>query len=441
MFVSNTPKDREEMLAAIGVSSFSELVGQVPQQFLNPDIKLHDALNEPELMARLEKLGAANKKLVCFAGGGAYEHFIPSAVRYIASKGEFVTAYTPYQAEASQGTLQAIYEYQSSICALFGMDVSNASVYDGATALVEAVGASMRMTGRKTVVVPQALHPHYLETLKTYFLADAAFKIVSVPCSSGLMDAAAYEAALKDAACAVLAVPNYYGCLENPHELSDKARKAGAVVIAVVNPASLGVIAPPGEYGADFAVAEGQSLGNPLHYGGPYLGVFTCKKEHVRQVPGRICGITKDAEGKRAFVLTLQAREQHIRREKAASNICSNEALCALTATVYLALLGPEGVREVSELCLERAHQAADKLSAIPGFSLCFKAPFFNEFALKCPVPAHKLRDAALAEGVLAGIPLEGELKDCLLLSFTEQRTMQDIDLLCSALRKHANVR
>ncbi|HOX23430.1 MAG TPA: aminomethyl-transferring glycine dehydrogenase subunit GcvPA, partial [Elusimicrobiales bacterium] len=315
MYVSNTPKDREEMLSAIGVSSFGELVSQVPKQFLNPDIKLHQALNEPELMSRLEKLGSANKKLLCFAGGGAYDHFVPSAVRYIASKGEFVTAYTPYQAEASQGTLQAIYEYQSSICALFGMDVSNASHYDGATALVEAVGAAMRVTGRKSVVLPQALHPHYQATLKTYFVADPAFKIISVPCPSGVMDAPAYEAALKDAACAVLAVPNYYGYLENPHELAEKARKNGALVVALINPASLGVLPAPGEYGADFAVAEGQPLGNPINYGGPYLGVFTCKKEHIRQVPGRICGITKDADGKRAFVLTLQAREQHIRRE------------------------------------------------------------------------------------------------------------------------------
>lgn len=441
MYVSITPKEREEMLAAIGVSSFDELVGQVPAKFLRPDIKFHQAHNEPELMARLEKLAADNKKLLCFAGGGAYDHFVPAAVRYLASKGEFVTAYTPYQAEASQGTLQAIYEYQSSICALLGMDVSNASVYDGATALVEAVGASMRLTGRKNVVVPQALHPHYLQALKTYYAADPDFKVTVVPCPNGLMNPAAYEAALKDAACAVLAVPNFYGCIENAHDLSAKAAKAGALVVAAVNPVSLGVLAAPGEYGADFAIAEGQPLGNPLHYGGPYLGIFACKKAHMRQIPGRICGITKDADGKRAFVLTLQAREQHIRREKAASNICSNEALCALTATIHLAMLGPEGLREAAELNVERAHLAAEKLAALPGFSLRFKQPFFNEFVLKCPGPAKKLRDAALQDGILAGIPLEGELSDCLLLCCTEQRTGKDIDLLCSVLRKHANVR
>ncbi|MDD2772066.1 MAG: aminomethyl-transferring glycine dehydrogenase subunit GcvPA [Elusimicrobiales bacterium] len=442
MYTPHTDKDREEMLKAIGVSSFEELLRQIPQELRKSKFNLPPALTEPELAAHAAELAAKNSRLLNFAGGGAYEHYIPAAVRALVSRGEFVTAYTPYQAEASQGTLQAIYEYQSTVCALFEMDASNASLYDGATALAEAVNAALRITGKTKVVLPQALNPQYKRTLQTYFAPNRAVSFAEVSCKTGVLDAAALETAAQDAACVVLANPNYFGCLEDADEVSRIAKAAGALLVAVVNPASLGAVRAPGSYNADIAVAEGQPLGLALGYGGPYLGMFACKKEHLRHIPGRICGITKDLDGKRAFVLTLQAREQHIRREKAASNICSNEALCALTATVYCALLGPAGMRELAELNLEAAHSAADKIAALKGFKIKFGKPYFNEFVVECPGDAAQLRDALLQDGILAGIPLgdmDSSLKNCLLVCATETKTPACLDALAAALRKHAN--
>lgn len=438
MYSPHTPADREEMLRAIGVSSIEDLLAQVPADLQATPLDLPPALGEAELMAHARGLAAKNRALACFAGAGAYDHFIPAAVKALVRRGEFLSAYTPYQAEASQGTLQAIYEFQSSVCALYGMEASNASLYDGATALAEAVTAAARITGRQKILLPASLHPEWRDTLKTYFGKASALALKEIPCPSGRLEPAEVDQRIDDTVAAVVvATPNYFGLLEDGAALAGKAHAKGALVIAAADPVSLGVLEAPGAWGADIAVGEGQGLGNALNYGGPYLGLFACKKAHMRHIPGRICGMTVDAEGKRGFVLTLQAREQHIRRERAASNICSNEALCALAATIHLALLGPEGLREVAELCVDKAHRLAEKACAVPGFRLRFAGPFFNEFVLECPVPAERVRNALLKAGLLAGVPLgryDRAMKNSLLVCATEQRTDEEIDRFAAAL-------
>ena len=442
MYSPHTTVDREEMLRAIGVSSIDELLAQVPPELRSPGFDWPPALTEPELMAHARGLAANNKPLACFAGAGAQDHFIPAAVKALTQRGEFLTAYTPYQAEASQGTLQAIYEFQSSVCAHYGMDAANASLYDGATALAEAVAAAARITGRKKVLIPASLHPEWRDTLKTYFGARGEPTLEIVPCPSGRLDPDEAERRLDGTVAAVVATtPNFFGLLEQGTVLAEKAHAAGALLIAGADPVSLGVLEAPGAWGADIAVGEGQGLGNALNYGGPYLGLFACKKTHMRHVPGRICGLTADADGRRGFVLTLQAREQHIRRERAASNICSNEALCALAATIHLALLGPEGLKEVAELCVDKAHRLAEKACAVPGFRLRFDGPFFNEFVLECPMPAERVRNALLKEGILAGVPLgrhDKVMKNSLLVCATESRTDEEIDRFALALGRIA---
>ena len=442
MFIANTKKDREEMLKAIGVSSVKDLLKQVPAKFLYPAFDLPEtSLDEQQTARRMKALAAANTAPLNFVGAGAYERYIPAAVKALISRGEYLTAYTPYQAEASQGILQTIYEYQSSVCALYAMDCANASMYDGASAFGEAVRAAVRVTGKKKVLCQETLNPQYLTTLKTYFANSGEYQFVTVPAKNGLVDADKLAELLgPDTACLAFQTPNFFGLLEDAPKLSEMAHKAGALVVAAADPASLGLFTPPGEYGADFAVGEGQSLGLPLSYGGPYLGIFTCKKEFVRQMPGRIAGMTKDKDGKRGFVLTLQAREQHIRRDKAASNICSNEALCALSATIYLALLGPEGLKELSLANTGAAAFAAARLSGIPGVTLKFKAPFFNEFVLEVKGDAAALREKILAKDHIdIGLPLKllypalgpGALLTCA----TETKTEEDILRLEKAIR------
>ena len=442
MYSPHTAADRAEMLRAIGVASLEDLLAQVPAELRPGAGDWPPALTEPELMAHARSLAAKNLTLACFAGAGAQDHFIPAAVKALVRRGEFLSAYTPYQAEASQGTLQAIYEFQSSVCALYGMDVANASLYDGATALAEAVAAAARITGRKKVLVPEVLHPEWRDVLRTYFRAKGEPQLVTVSCPEGRLEPAEVEKQLDDQVAAlVVATPNYFGLLENGVKLAELAHAKGALAIAAADPVSLGVLEAPGVWGADIAVGEGQGLGNALNYGGPYLGLFACKKAHLRQVPGRICGLTTDADGKRGFVLTLQAREQHIRRERAASNICSNEALCALAATIHLALLGPNGLREAAELCVDKAHRLAEKAAAVPGFRLRFDGPFFNEFVLECPGPAERVRNRLLREGILAGVPLGRlfkPLKNCLLVCATEQRTEEELDRFVAALGRAA---
>ena len=440
MYIPHTEKDKSEMLKVIGVPVFEDLVKQVPSKFLWPKFNLpQESLDEAQAAAKLSGLAARNCRPLSFLGAGAYERYTPAAVKAITSRTEFLTAYTPYQPEASQGTLQAIYEFQSTVSALYGMDYANASMYDGASSFAEAVRAAVRVTGRKKIIYSAGVNPQYMDTLKTYFAHSADYTYVKVPMKDGAMDKAALPALLEGAACLAVQTPNFLGLIEDMDGVADTVKKAGALLVAAADPVSLGLLAAPGEYGADFAVGEGQSLGLPLAYGGPYLGLFSCRKEHVRQMPGRICGMTKDRDGKRGFVLTLQAREQHIRRDKAASNICSNEALCALAATVYSALYGPEGLKELAEANAGAAAYAAERLSAIKGCSLKFKGPFFNEFVLAVPGKAAAMREKALARGVDIGLPLAPlypELGETLLVCATETKTEADILKLETAVKE-----
>lgn len=439
MFIPTTEDQRREMLKAIGVSSLEELLSAIPASVRNPAFHLPPALTEMELARRMRELGSANQTLLSFLGAGAQEHFIPAAVWALTLRGEFATAYTPYQPEASQGTLQVIYEFQSMVCQLFQMDVANASVYEGGSALAEAAGAAMHATERKKILYSGSLHPHYRRTLSTYYhsLPDVTLEEVEAP--QGIWDLKALEKRLdKTVAAVVVSNPNFFGCLEPVDEISKLAHGNGALLIAAVDPVSLGIVKAPGEYGADIAVGEGQGLGIPLSFGGPYLGLFTCRQELLRRMPGRICGMTQDREGRRGFVLTLQAREQHIRREKAASNICTNQALCATAATIYMSLLGPEGFRELAELNLQTAHEAAGRLEKLPGFKLKFQAPFYNEFVLECPRPAREIQSVLLKKGILPGLCLEEfypQMKNCLLICATETKNMEDIERLVEGLK------
>lgn len=428
------------MLDAIGVPSIHALLQKIPADLLFPKYNLSAALTEQQLTAHMHALAAKNTPLKNFIGAGAYSHFIPAAVPALSSRGEFLTAYTPYQAEASQGTLQTIYEFQSCMCALFDMDVATASHYDGATALAEAVLAAHRITGREEVIVSALLHPHYKEVLDTYTRHSAVRLVEAKPTSNGTLDVQALKDQIsQQTACVVISTPNFLGYVEQAKAISQLAHEQGALFVAQVNPLSLGVLQTPGSYDADFAVAEGQPLGNPVSFGGPGLGIMTAKKAYMRQLPGRMVGIAKDKNGRRAFVLTLQAREQHIRREKAASNICSNEAICALNAAIYLTLLGPQGLKEVAALNVERAHQLADRIHNIKGFNVLSGAPFFNEFVVSCPVPAAQIIEKLADKGIAAGYDLgkTGEaMKNAMLVCATELTTPEDIAAYASALEE-----
>jgi glycine dehydrogenase subunit 1 len=357
----------------------TDLFADVPAGVrLKAPLDLPNPLSEPELIKELTEQSNKNKPAPSFLGAGSYDHFIPSALKHIIGRSEFYTAYTPYQPEASQGTLQAIYEYQSLICKLTGLEVANASLYDGATALAEAAFMACRITGRKEILVPQTVHPHYREVLKTYCRA-ADLKLIDVPFDqkTGLTS---YPIPLtKDSSCLIIQQPNFFGSLETVDGVADKVHAAGALLVVSAEPISLGLLKAPGHYGADIVVGEGQSLGLPRNFGGPGLGIFATRQEFLRQMPGRIVGLTSDLDGKRGFVLTMSTREQHIRRERATSNICSNEALCALAATVYLSLLGKSGLRLVAELCLQKANYVKGRL----GKAVPWQTPTFNEFVIK----------------------------------------------------------
>ncbi|MGQ0645411.1 MAG: aminomethyl-transferring glycine dehydrogenase subunit GcvPA [Elusimicrobiota bacterium] len=441
MFVPHTEEQKKEMLKAIGVGKFDDLLAGLPPSLLRPPMDLPPSMTEMELVRHMEGLAQRDHLALSFLGAGAYEHFIPTAVWALALRGEFATAYTPYQPEASQGTLQSIYEFQTLVCELFGMETANASMYDGASAAAEACLVAAKHTGRSRILIPETVHPQTRQVIQTY-LAHSGAKLVLIKCPTGILEPADLKAALDaDAAAVLLQNPNFFGCLEtHVHELSDLARGAGALVIASCTPVSLGMIAPPGEYGsapgasrpagADIAVAEGQPLGLPLGYGGPYVGLFACKPELMRKMPGRVVGRTVDVDGRRAYVLTLQAREQHIRREKATSNICTNQALCALASTIHMCLLGKEGLRELANLNFQKAHYAAAELKK-RGFAPTFGHAFFNEFTVKCPVAPEKIVEKLAAGRVLAGLPLGQyfpEWKDHLLVCVTEIKTKGDID-------------
>lgn len=442
MFHPNSATDEKELLEFIGVNKFEDLLKSIPKKHLNPGLGLPNTLSEMERSQWLQTLANKNIQPLNFMGAGAYDHFIPAVVPAITFRGEFATAYTPYQPEASQGTLQTIFEFQSLVAEIYGMDIANASLYDGASAVAEAALLAFRHTERGVLIVPDAIHPHTRRTLDTYFFESPEYKIVTVACSEGTIDAKDLDSKLsqyKDqVAAVVIQTPNFFGCLEDGALISQKAHAAGALLIASSNPLALGLIAPPGEYDADIAVGEGQPLGLPVAFGGPYVGLFACKKEFMRKMPGRLCGQTVDTEGQPAFVLTLQAREQHIRREKANSNICTNQNLCATAFTINTSMLGPEGLRDLAELNLQMAHYAANQLSGLPGYKLHFKSPFFNEFVLQTPIEAEIVQKKALDLGVLVGLPLKTyfpKLDHHLLINVTEKKTKEDIDRLVSVLR------
>jgi len=442
MYRANSEKDEEKLLKSIGVSSFEDLTRRLPKNHLNPGLGLPKSVSELEFSRVIESLARKNGDPLSFLGAGAYDHFISAVVPAIQSRGEFATAYTPYQAEASQGTLQSIFEFQSMVAEIYGMDVANASLYDGATALAEAVIVAVRQTGKKVALLPDALHPHYRRTLETYFAATHGVQLVTLGCPKGIIEEHDLDSKVKNyqgkIAALVIQSPNFFGCLEDGEKLTRIAHAAGAISIVSANPLALGLLTPPGEYGADIAVGDGQPLGIPLSFGGPYVGLFGCKKELMRKMPGRLCGKTLDADGKTGYVLTLQAREQHIRREKANSNICSNQNLMALGFTLQTSCLGPEGLKELAELNLQLAHYAAGQIAKIPGFKLSFPNPFFNEFVVETPAPAESFHQKVLNMGILAGFPLKNyfpALDHHLLINVTEKKSVEDIDRLVSVLR------
>jgi len=433
------------MLATLGLSSIDQLFDQIPA-----DIRYQGALDVPaglsegEVLRDLAALAARNRSaddLVCFLGAGAYDHHVPSMVWALLGRGEFATSYTPYQPELSQGVLQALFEYQTMICEITGMEVSNASLYDGGSAIPEAVTMAMNATGRKAVVLAGAIHPHYAELQRTYARGPGVDVRTVGWNSAGGADADALAAALDGAAALVVQHPNFLGVTEDLPALAEIAHAAGAKFVVHFDLTSAGVLEAPGKLGADIVVAEGQPLGNHLNFGGPYVGVIACMRSDMRRMPGRIVGETVDRDGRRAFVLTLQAREQHIRREKATSNICTNQTLNALAAAVALAWLGPNGLRELGEICLAKAHYCRERLLEIPGASPAVDGAFFKEFAVRLPADPVRVAERAAADGFLAGLPvgklLPGAgLDDALLVAVTEKRSREEIDAFADAIAR-----
>lgn len=446
-YVANTTEDQRAMLDAIGVADLDELFAAIPSELrLDRPLAIPPALTEMELSAHLAALARQNQVAgdkVCFLGAGSYDHFIPAIVDYVAGRGEFYTSYTPYQPEASQGNLQVFFEYQTLIAQLTGMDVSNASLYDGGSAATEAVLMAITATRRHDKVVTAAsVHPEYRQILATY-LANLGVELVTVGTPDGTIDPGELAATVDGGtACVLIQQPNFFGCLEPVERLTAAAHEAGALAIVSVDPISLGVLKRPGDYGADVVVAEGQSLGSPMSFGGPYLGIMACREQFVRRMPGRVAGETVDRRGKRCFVLTLQTREQHIRREKATSNICTNQGLFALRAAVYLAALGPHGLRETAELCVRKSHYAARRLTVEGPLQTAFSRPTFKEFVVRAPgANVDELLAAACERGFLAGVALGrwyDEWSDCFLVSVTERRTRDQIDALAACLRELA---
>lgn len=443
-YILNTEADVAAMLARIGSPSIESLFSPIPAELrLGRDLAIPPAMGEQELTEHIVGLAKKNQSAsdaVCFLGGGAYDHFVPSVVDAIAGRSEFYTAYTPYQAEASQGTLQAVFEYQTLMCQLTGMDVANASLYEGGSGVAEAVLMALGATGRTgEILIAESVHPEYRQTLITY-VANLNCTVRVIPTPDGYLNPDDVAAEVTDSTVAVIAQsPNFFGHLEEMQAIGEATKKVGAVFIAAFDPISVGVLKRPGDYGADIAVAEGQGLGTPLGFGGPYLGILTCKQEFVRKIPGRLVGETTDRNGKRCWVLTLQTREQHIRREKATSNICTNQGLFALRAAVYLTALGPKGLQETAELCLNKAHYAAEAIAKVPGASLRFPGrPFFKEFAVKVPGKVDKVLADLRTAGYHAGLPLGrwySELADCFTVAVTEKRSKKEIDGLAGAVK------
>lgn len=445
MFTPHTKNDVEVMLKSIGVEKLEDLFDVIPAEFRYPDLNLAPRLSEMEAAAELENIASANattKEYLSFLGAGAYDHYIPAAVDNLLQRGEFYTAYTPYQPEISQGTLQAIFEFQSLICRLTGMDVSNASHYDGATAAAEAAILALGhfRNKRKKILVSRSVNPQFRQTMRAYTQAHEDLQIVGDEIETGADLEKLIAMIDYDTALVLVQYPDFFGRIVDYKKLIETAHAYGALVAMAVNPTAMGMLTPPGDLGADIALGEGQPLGIPLSFGGPYLGFFAVKKDLMRKLSGRLVGETTDVEGKLAYVLTLTAREQHIRREKASSNICSNQGLMTLAATIYMTVLGKFGFRQVSNLCYQKAHYAAKQISQLEGFSLVDPdTPFFHEFVVKCEKPVDDILDHLLAHEIFGGYKLENdypEMKNCLMLAVTEKISREDIDYLCEVLEE-----
>jgi glycine dehydrogenase subunit 1 len=440
-YVQFTPKQRDEMLKAVGARTIDELLKQIPDEYrLTEPLAIPAGMDEQTLRAHLSQLAGRNEpadRKVCFLGAGVYDHFIPTVVDHLAMKGEFLTAYTPYQAEASQGALQAFFEFQTMVCQLTGMDVANASLYEGATALAEAVMMALNVTGKREILVSRGVHPHYRQVLQTY-LSDLPAVYKEVPLKNGVTDQQELENLLEeDTAAVVTQSPNFLGHIERVDTITKFAHANQSLSIQAFNPLSLGLLKRPGEMDVDIATAEGQPLGIPMQFGGPFLGLFTCKSAYMRKMPGRLIGQTTDLEGRRAFCLTLQTREQHIRREKATSNVCTNQGLLALRASVYMATMGPKGLREAAQLCFNKASYLVSRLKDA-GMSPRFeRQAFFNEVLVKVDRPVKQVILDASDAGYLAGYDVGEhypELADCVLVAVTEKRTRAEIDVLVDLL-------
>lgn len=436
-YVPNTPAQREDMLLAMGKTCLEDLFVSIPKSVrVDGQLDIPGAKSEIEVLNSFEKMAGKNQIFkTCFRGAGAYKHFIPSVVRHLAGRAEFVTAYTPYQAEMSQGVLQPIFEYQTMICELTGMDVSNAGVYDGAHAAAEAV-AMFQERKRMKAIISGTIKPMVLETIMTY-CAAAGSEPVIIPAKDGKTDLQSLGEALDDTtACFYMEQLNYYGLVEDAQQVANLVHAAGAKLIVGCYPTALAVLKTPAEYGADAAVGEAQPLGLPLGFGGPYLGFMAVKKADIRRLPGRIVGQTQDKAGRTAYVLTLQAREQHIRREKAGSSICSNQALCALTSTIYCAALGQDGLQEVAEHCFAKAHYAAEQVTSVKGYNFTHEGLFFNEFMTDCPVDPEQLMAKLAKNNILGGLPIKENGKNCILWCVTELNTKTEIDRMVGILKE-----
>mgnify|MGYP001068512698 CR=1 FL=1 len=449
MFIPHTEAERKQMLKIIGKEKIDDLFTDVPEQFRFPRLNLPPALNEMQALDFINKFANSNYEsdnAICFLGAGAYNHYIPAAVDYILRHGEFFTAYTPYQSEISQGTLQAIFEFQTLIAKLTGMDLSNASHYDGATAAAEAcLTAYHYFRGKKTkFVLSPSLNPQYRATITTYLSGIKENLIVGDdPTNDPLQSPSILTKFIdENTSLVIVQYPDFFGRIFDFTQLADIVHEKGALFAVAVNPIALGLLKPPGDFGADIVVGEGQPLGIPLSFGGPYLGFFAANKKFVRKMSGRLVGETKDTKGRRGYVLTLTAREQHIRRGKATSNICTNQSLMALAATVYLSVLGKSGFHRVSELCYHRAHYAAERINKVDGYKVLTSSPFFHEFIVKCPKSVNLINKQLLQEGIIGGYELEKDypsLKNCMLLAVTERIEKSHIDLLCKTLEEKRN--
>ena len=431
-YIPNTEEDREEMLRAIGVEHVEDLFADIPEALRNPILDLPEPLSELELRNDLMGLASQNihtGQYASFLGAGAYNHFSPSIVRSIITRGEFLTAYTPYQPEVSQGTLQATYDFQTMVCNLYGMEVSDAGMYDGASALAEAALMACRITGKGHVVLTGGVSPSYRRVVETY-TSPQDIKIRTLEPGAQRLP--------EDAACLIVQYPNYFGYLDDLAAMERMAHDAGALLVVSSDPVAMGLLKPPGEYGADIVTGEGQSLGIPISFGGPYVGLFASRQSHVRQMPGRIVGRTVDSQGRDGYVLTLSTREQHIRRERATSNICTNQALMSLAATVYLAALGKQGLRQVAELCYHKAHYAASLIAEIPGFSFPFQDDFFNEFTVTCPTPPGEINRGLLERSIIGGLDVSDQVTGGMLICVTEMNTREEIEALARAFAECA---